>query len=291
VRDCVLRMVVVHLKRAEDNQFLYECSVEDSVGHVQDELLKIHNTRIRVLRLADSVEELAQYGPSKTQAEQGIDSVLDDVAKSEGRALPTRGPHYNADPTGRRTGEAPEPKLREVLQRQVSEARIAANCKDHMAAKRNLTVKFMQEAWDCLRGAVTIAYPEGLPEYDEVVLCLQDSEEPDSRTADIMEPENTAMWWANKQLEKDKKMKDYVGRNEKTKIVAKLTKSGAGAPSREPAIDEATQKQMMAFYHKKQEEMKKLEADADDSFLDSSWADPRALKKSLVGGGGQIRFR
>ena len=27
-----------------------------------------------------------------------------------------------------------------------------------------------------------------------------------------------AMWWANKQLEKDKKMKDYVGRNEKTKV-------------------------------------------------------------------------
>ena len=30
----------------------------------------------------------------------------------------------------------------------------------------------MQEAWDCLRGAVTIAYPEGLPEYDEVVRVL-----------------------------------------------------------------------------------------------------------------------
>jgi hypothetical protein len=31
-----------------------------------------------------------------------------------------------------------------------------------------ITQAMLQEAWDGLRGAVTIAYPQGLPEYDEV---------------------------------------------------------------------------------------------------------------------------
>ena len=31
-----------------------------------------------------------------------------------------------------------------------------------------MTQAMLQEAWDGLRGAVTIAYPQGLPEYDEV---------------------------------------------------------------------------------------------------------------------------
>lgn len=39
--------------------------------------------------------------------------------------------------------------------------------------------------------------------------------------------------------------------------MARLQKDGStGAPQREPAVDEKTQKEMMAFYFKKQEEMK-----------------------------------
>lgn len=57
---------------------------------------------------------------------------------------------------------------------------------------------------------------------------------------------------------RSKKLKDYVGRNEKTKIIAKLQKKGQGAPSREPVFSEEEQKQMMAYAYKKQEELKVL---------------------------------
>lgn len=52
-------------------------------------------------------------------------------------------------------------------------------------------------------------------------------------------------------------MSDYVGKNEKTKIVnkfikiVKLTKKGAGQPGKEPLIDEPAYKKMMAYYYKK----------------------------------------
>ena len=55
---------------------------------------------------------------------------------------------------------------------------------------------------------------------------------------------------------RSKKLKDFVGRNEKTKIVAKLQKKNQGAPSREPVFSEEQQKEMMAYAYRKQEEMK-----------------------------------
>ncbi len=71
----------------------------------------------------------------------------------------------------------------------------------------------------------------------------------------INEKEAT-LWWAGKELFRGKILSDYIGKNEKTKIVAKLQKTGAGAPVREPMIDEETHKKMLSYYYKKQEEMK-----------------------------------
>jgi hypothetical protein len=42
------------------------------------------------------------------------------------------------------------------------------------------------------------------------------------------------------------------GKNEKTKIVAKLQKKGGGAPQREAPISPDEHKAMMAYYHKRQ---------------------------------------
>lgn len=101
----------------------------------------------------------------------------------------------------------------------------------------------------------------------------------------VLDAESCMLWWANKQMERPKKLHEHIGKNEKTKIVAKLTPKGAGAPVREPAVTKDQQKDMMAFYYKKQEEFKRLEADKDDSFLAAKWADGSSLKQSLTGTG------
>lgn len=40
---------------------------------------------------------------------------------------------------------------------------------------------------------------------------------------------------------------------------------------------------MLSFYHKKQEEQKKLEEDNEDMYMNSAWADSRQLKQALQG--------
>lgn len=53
-----------------------------------------------------------------------------------------------------------------------------------------------------------------------------------------LDPKDATMWWAGKEFRPEKKLNDYTGKNEKTKIVIKITKSGTGAPVREGGIDE-----------------------------------------------------
>ncbi len=99
------------------------------------------------------------------------------------------------------------------------------------------------------------------------------------------------MWNASKEFERGKLLSDYIGKNEKTKIICKFSRKGSGAPVREPLIDKETHQKMLSFYFKKQEEQKKLEVENDDAYLNSQWADPNGMKKGLYWGEKDIKWK
>ena len=74
-----------------------------------------------------------------------------------------------------------------------------------------------------MRGAVMIAYPafHKLPTYDPVRMELEDNEELDGRSdlQDVLDVNDAVMWFAGKELAAGKLMSDYVGKNEKTKVI------------------------------------------------------------------------
>ncbi|VDP74312.1 unnamed protein product [Schistosoma mattheei] len=100
---------------------------------------------------------------------------------------------------------------------------------------------------------------------------------------EVITADNASLWFSGKEMHREKILSDYVGRNDKTKIIAKLSKRGTGAPAREPIVNEEQQRAMMAYYYKRQEEWKKLEADDDDCYLNSAWAEPNQLKRQFHG--------
>lgn len=40
----------------------------------------------------------------------------------------------------------------------------------------------------------------------------------------VIPEKNAQLWWAGKELHWDKKLQDYIGKNEKTKIIVKIQK-------------------------------------------------------------------
>ncbi len=66
-------MVLLHVKRAEDQQFLFETTVTATVRDTTKEVCTLNNLRHRIQRLKTEAEQLAQYGPAKHPDKQGLD--------------------------------------------------------------------------------------------------------------------------------------------------------------------------------------------------------------------------
>lgn len=285
-------MVILDVKRSEKkNEFLFETTVKANVGDVLKELCELHNLRLKVLRLAMSIQELAKHGPIRPEETRGISDNLSNVSELDVNAY---GQPTNPDEHGYRTGCPPPPEVAEVLRRTAEEAQSAV-AHTLVAQRRCLDRRTVETQIQNMQGAVMIAYPayHRLPVYDPTRQELENKEELDGHTElqDVLDSTQTNLWWAGKELRTDQALEQYLGRNEKTKIVAKLAPKSGGAPVREPRIDEATHKAMLSHYYKKQEEQKKLADDEDDSYLDQKWANPKSLKSALVGGGRPISWR
>jgi len=63
---------------------------------------------------------------------------------------------------------------------------------------------------------------------------------------DLLE-KDAKLWLFSKEVVRGKKIMEYVGKNNKTKVVGKMQKANAGAPVREPMVDPLTQQKMMEF--------------------------------------------
>ncbi|ORX44185.1 hypothetical protein BCR36DRAFT_360164 [Piromyces finnis] len=288
-------MVVIHVKRNEKSMFLYENLVSTPISELVPVLVNRYNLINRVKRLVQAGRDLVLYGPLKPYDQHGLTEEqinnLDKQKKSneaeEVKIITnSRGFQvaYRPDPTGRRNGEAPIPETAKIIEKALDDAEQLIS-KDKVDQKIFITEKELEEAIQTVKGAVMIAYPMGIPTFDPVQEIIDDNEDL-SGSADgkeVLDPKTTTLWWAGKELKKDKKLSDYLGRNEKTKIIAKLQKAGQGAPVREAPLSEQEQKNLMAYYYRKQEEQKKLEENEDDDYISAAWANPRALKSAFSG--------
>lgn len=281
-------MVKITVKRTNEPQFLYETTVETSIDSLLQDIATIYNGRLKVQRISAELEDLSKHGITLPPNMQGLtdDQIVDLKLKDEfaEKCRPSGGSIQRKDEIGRRNGIAPNQQMADILTKTCKEAKDMIS-KKKIEADICVTQKTVKDALDILRGAVMIVYPMGLPPYDPVRMELENKEDLSGTQAslEVIPIESADLWWAGKQLLRGKKLGDFVGKNEKTKIVAKLQKVGQGAPCREPIISEDEQKQMMAYYYRKQEESKKLSADMDDSYLDAKWADNQMLKKQFQG--------
>ncbi|KAJ9437821.1 UPF0769 protein [Diplonema papillatum] len=258
-------MVVIHLKGDGENMYKEQCLVDTTgdvkCGELTLQLTTLQNTRVR-LRFMIAAAKFLQ----KNLADDGL----------------------------KKTFEGPIAAATDLLSL------------DHVANRRKVTLAEYLAAADALKGCAIIAYPAacsdsrgGRTPVENLCAQLESEECEDldhvrsllsllddgARTEDMLPEGATQLWWASKQLHAEDLLSKYSGKNDKTKLVCKITKVGSHAPTKEPPIDAKTQQDMMTYWHRKQEENKKLVADEDISYGNAQWADPKGLKNQFQGTG------
>lgn len=288
-------MVLLHVKRGNESQFIFDTKLSTQLSILIKEIVLIFNGRLKITRICSEMEELIKHGPMHPPEILGLTEEQVTELKLtdpwEEKVQPSGGWNYNKDPIGRRNGRQPQPKMQEILKRAIDDAKLMVS-KKLAESNQCLTLKQVQNAFDILRGAVTIVYPMGLPPHDSIAMEFTNTEDLNGTQAslEVIEPIKAELWFAGRKMFNDKQLRDYMGTNEKCKVIVKLVKSNEGAPGREPIFNEEARKQIMLQQYRRQEELKALEEDDDDHYLNSSWADNSNLKRQ-VHGMQNIQFR
>lgn len=280
-------MVLLHIKKSEESQFLYDVSVEEDIDKVIADVISLYNSRLKVSRICNEIEQLALHGVMFPPEIQGLyeDQVKDLGLKDEWGDIcePNGGYTIEKDLIGRRNGKKPNETMVNILTKTIADAKAMVS-KKLVNSNKCLTPKMVKEAIDILRGAVTIVYPMGLPPYDPIRLEFENKEDLTGTqgSLDIIEESRACLWFSGKEMMRGTKLKDYVGRNEKTKVTVKLSKSGYGAPAREPIFTDDEKNYMLYQAKKREEELKKLEENQNE-YEDTPWAESGRLKRAFQG--------
>uniref|UniRef100_A0A182N774 Uncharacterized protein n=1 Tax=Anopheles dirus TaxID=7168 RepID=A0A182N774_9DIPT len=254
-------MVLLHVKRGDESQFLYETSAGIGIEQLAYELGTIYNGRLKVSRVCSEIEELIKHGPMLPPDMLGLtDEQIDElhlVDEWADTCVPSGGWRFNRDPVGRRNGRQPPSKMGDILEKAIEDAKAMVS-KKLIDEGKCTGQRAVQDALDLLRGAVTIVYPMQLPPHDPIRMEFNNTEDLSGTQAslEVIEPAKVQLWFAGKMMLMDKRLGEIVGPNEKTKIIVKLAKLNEGAPGREPVITEDAKKQMMLHAYRRQEELK-----------------------------------
>lgn len=106
--------------------------------------------------------------------------------------------------------------------------------------------------------------------------------------------ENPILWWAGKPLkpsESKTQLRDFMTINDKSCVSVLIMDANDPPPPRETRMDAATYNNMLNYLTTRQETLRTLDRDDDDSYLMSEWTDPKGLKNHLIGNQGKINWK
>ncbi|XP_031487190.1 uncharacterized protein LOC116255491 isoform X3 [Nymphaea colorata] len=181
-------MVRIHVQQGPERQFLYECSATARVGDVAKALVQTHNLQLTIRRLI--LQARRQLRPDSDHPDAGGASTGNSCKTDSGAGLE------------RAISEAEA----YISKEQVLHGKLASPLllKDHI---QNIEREIANYSFEALEHT---SFQPGTCE-DEGLEFLHEDE--------------TRIWWAGKELQKTKALSEYVGKNEKTKIVVKLEPS------------------------------------------------------------------
>jgi hypothetical protein len=198
-------LLIVQPGTAAQNEYCYAATRDTSVDVISRDLARLWNLQQRIRRLAAAMKAMSNHGWTRPLNMQGL--TLDQVREyNMGHIL---GPVE--DLFAKRCGNPPCAEAQATLVRTADEA-LETFSPNKTKRREPLDEKHMLRAIELCGGAVTIAYPMGIPEYDEVAHCLKDTEElagtADSKT--VLDEETCVVWFAGKMMAREQTLGKFV---------------------------------------------------------------------------------
>ncbi|XP_025727904.1 cilia- and flagella-associated protein 298 isoform X3 [Callorhinus ursinus] len=173
-------MVLLHVKRGDESQFLLQAPGSTELEELTVQVARVYNARLKVQRVCSEMEELAEHGIFLPPNMQGLtDDQIEELKLRDEwgeKCVPSGGSVFKKDDIGRRNGQAPNEKMKQVLKKTIEEAK-AITSKKQVEAGVCVTMEMVKDALDQLRGAVMIVYPMGLPPYDPIRMEFENKED------------------------------------------------------------------------------------------------------------------
>ncbi|XP_059741394.1 cilia- and flagella-associated protein 298 isoform X2 [Bos indicus] len=173
-------MVLLHVKRGDESQFLLQAPGSSELEELTAQVARVYNARLKAQRIWSEMEELAEHGVFLPPNMQGLtDEQIEELKLKDEwgeKCIPSGGSVFKKDDIGRRNGQAPNEKMKQVIKKTIEEAK-AIISKKQVEANVCMTMEMVNDALDQLRGAVMIVYPMGLPPYDPIRMEFENKED------------------------------------------------------------------------------------------------------------------
>lgn len=264
-------MVILNIKKSEKDSFLYKCALTDEINDVATAVIRIHNLRVQLRYCFLMASDLSKNNLSdKPDIQIKFDSWSNRVAGLLSAIEPVLPPPFT-----------------ELFEELVGLLTIAFTADVALAGTGS-----PEEVGKAMAAADAAECSEDDRIRQKTVLMLLSARDVFStpEAKECFDEETGVLWFCGKALPRERRLTDSLGKNENMKVVIKIGAHGAGSPPRESAVTDETQKAMMAYYFKKQEELKRISADEDIDYGSQAWANPRGLKDHFQGLG-DIRTR
>jgi len=133
------------------------------------------------------------------------------------------GTKFCEDPTNQRSGWILEEEVTNTILKECSDAKNYISSKK-VDRKEKTTIEELFKHLDYLKAALTIGYPGnyGLPDWEPALVHLRDKEDilaKEEPNTDYIKFDSSSLWCAGREYERNKCLSDYIGKNDKTKIV------------------------------------------------------------------------
>ncbi|XP_040583115.1 LOW QUALITY PROTEIN: cilia- and flagella-associated protein 298-A-like [Lepeophtheirus salmonis] len=274
-------MVLLTIKNNDEKIFTYEVTLNTQVEKVLTEVVRLKNGVEKINRLAESVQDLITYGVSWPPERRGLlVEQAQELRLDPNLDLSSRYPLRN----GLKFSSNPDPLLkRSGLS--ISDSESCRVLLESTTAAKNLSKsdplkwEHIKNGLDIMKGALNIVFPKGIPLFDPVRMELDNREEVES--SNLWDPTVYGLWFTSKCLEDSEPLYKYLGKNEKSKCIIKVSKRGQGPPPKEKPFSDEEEKKLLLEQYKRSEVLKKLAKQEDES--SSAWADNDELKKKFTG--------